>query len=158
MSTSFDIQPILNKLNELLRADFVPGTLAVVYDDIPKLFSDGVPFSFVEYQGGPNERDNYEGDSYVPDDSQSSTRTWRAELWVAHALLSEIDTADQLTKAFVGTFYEWARQNRTLAGVMGDHGRMSCIDDHIAPIRSLGSTTDVYLANVFTLEFEDFIS
>lgn len=152
MSSPYDVQPALAQLHALLRTSFVPGTLAVIYDDVPKLLSDGVPFLFSEYQGGTNERDNYDGSIYP-----TSLRVWQAEVWVAQALVTETNVADQLTKAFAGTFYEWARQHSDLDGFLGDHGEMACVADRIAVVRSLGNA-DIYLANVFTLEFEDYIN
>ena len=155
MSSPYDVTPAMLALAALMRANLTPSPLNVVYDDIPVLFSDGAPFAFLEYKGGSNgpgdEYDNYGGSAHP-----TSQRVYTVEVIVAQALLSEVTTADQLTKAFVGTFYELIRQHATLDGALGDHGEIVATSDGLMPVQTSG--TEVYLANTFTVQISDFIS
>lgn len=145
---SYAITPTMTALATLIHSALVPTPLNYVYTDIPLMFSESVPVMFFEYRGGKNQPDSEE-------QIRSATRTWRVDCVALQCLVGEIDTADKLTKAFVGTFYDLLRNNPTLSGTVD---KAIVTDDVVQPFPVNGSAGQAaeYLANVFTLEITEY--
>ncbi len=117
-----------------------------VYDNIPTVFSESAPFALAQYRGGEfADRLAY---------SEGTSRRFRVDYLVCQALASETETADQLTREFVGVFLDLIKRNCDLNGVSK---HVSVLRDSVqsAPVNGAGSKAVTYLANVFTVEFED---
>ncbi len=146
---SYAIVPAMTALASLIRTALVPASLNYVYSDIPLVFSESAPVMFFEYRGGQNQPDSEE-------QIQSATRTWRVDCVALQCLMSEADSADKLTKAFVGTFYDLMRNNPTLSGTVD---KAIVTDDAVQAFPVNGGAAGqsaVYLANVFTLEITEY--
>ena len=155
MTQPYDVRPAMLALADIVRSAMTPfiqgqPTLQLVYDDIPTIFSDTVPFMFFEYRGGPNAPDSYDNDG----GAQSSTRTWKVDVFVPQCLSSETNTADMMTKAFVGPFIDLVRNHSTLNGLV-DQAYVG--DDAVQPLQFNGPKGPLYLANMFTVEITEFV-
>ncbi len=158
MSTlsAYDVAPTIKALLGIVRDAMTPcvagtASVAVVYDDIPLLFSDQAPALFAEYRGGSNTPD-----AYVDPVSgvQSSTREWDMDIIALQCLASETNTADQMVKAFVGPFIDLVRHHMTI-GDLVDQAYVT--EDRVEPFRVNGPQGPVYLANVFTVHVTEFV-
>jgi len=117
-----------------------------VYDNIPRVFSESAPFVLAQYRGGEfADRLAY---------SEGTSRRFRADYIVCQALASETETADQLTREFVGVFLDLIKRNSELDGVTK---HVSVLRDSVqtVPVNGAGNAAVTYLANVFSVEFED---
>jgi len=118
--------------------------LNMVYDNAPKLFSDAPPFVFFDYIGGTNE---------PLDEFEMTTRLYTINAVVCQALVQETALADQMTKAFVGVFYDLIFRNPTLGDmvhrcfVAGDTVQVAQLNGAGGP-----SKPSQFLANVFTVQ------
>ena len=149
MAQSYDVRPAMLALAGIVRDAFTPLTLNVVYDDIPLLFSDSAPVGFVEYRGGTNRPDEEE-------QIQTATHTYKVDFVALQCLVQEIDTADLLTKAFVGMFYDLLRANPTLSDAVD---KAIVISDLVQPfpVNGGGGQAAEYLANIFTVEITEYM-
>ena len=147
---SYDVQPAMLSLAAIVRTAFVPATLNFVYDNIPLIFSDAVPVMFFEYRGGKNRPD-------AEEQIHTVTRTWQIDGVALQCLAGETDTADKLTKAFAGMFYDLIRANPTLSSTVD---KAIVTDDKIQPFMVNGGSNRAveYLSNIFTVEVTQYFT
>lgn len=126
-----------------------------VYPRIPRVFSDTLPVLFFEYRGGSNAENAYQT-AFGSGMAGPSERNWTMDAIGLMALAKETDTADEVTREFVGVFHDFVRRNSTLGGTVD---RAIVTADRAEPFIVNGGAGRgvVAYANILTISVTEYV-